>query len=222
MIAANINICMASQSLTNTNVAETYVGVLHAEGAPLPASGKADIYDGFGNKSALQVGRDGNGVEVTGTLGPNFASAIADVIYPVGSLFFSKDNNNPGSRMAGTSWSQVAEGQFVAGVGTGTDINGASHTVTSGDTDTAGEYNHPLTVNEVPAHRHNSFKNVSSSVNTADNFAARKDASGGSQNYAIQSTTSEPDSFPTSQAGGGQPHNNLPPAFGMYVWERIA
>lgn len=213
MIAANINICMASKSLTNTNISETYVGVLHAEGAPLPASGKADIYDGFGNKSALQVGRDGNGVEVSGTLGPNFAAAIADVVYPVGSLFFSKDNNNPGSRMAGTSWTQVAQGQFVAGVGTGTDINGTTHTVTAGDTDTKGEYDHTLTISEIPAHNH-PIKN-SSNKGTNDNIAYYGEH--GSNNGYPQSTDLQPDN-----TGGGQNHNNLPPAFGMYVWERTA
>ncbi len=204
---------MASKSLTNTNVSETYVGVLHAEGAPLPASGKADIYDGFGNKSALQVGREGNGVEVSGTLGPNFAAAIADVIYPVGSLFFSKDNNNPGSRMAGTSWIQVAEGQFVAGVGTGTDINGTSHTVTAGNTDTSGEYGHTLTVSELPAHTH-PIKN-SSKLGNDDNINYYGDH--GSPSGYPQSTDLQPDN-----TGGGQSHNNLPPAFGMYVWERTA
>ena len=207
---------MASQSLTNTNVSETYVGVLHAEGAPLPASGKADIYDGFGNKSALSVGRDGYGVEVTGELGPNFASAIADVIYPVGSLFFSKDNNNPGSRMSGTSWMQVAEGQFVAGVGNGTDINGSTHTVTAGDTDTVGEYSHTLTVSELAPHTHETvvdnkdYTGIPNSENTAGHRVGRD----GNASYAVSITS--------STGGGGQSHNNLPPAFGMYVWERIA
>ena len=213
MPAANINICMASKSLTNTNVSETYVGVLHAEGAPLPASGKADIYDGFGNKSALQVGRDGNGVEVTGELGPNFAAAIADVIYPVGSLFFSKDNNNPGSRMTGTSWLRVAEGQFIAGAGTGTDKNGTSHTVTVGEDTSTGEYNHTLTVSELPAHTH-PIKN-SSKVGTNDNINYYGDH-GADRGYP-QSTDLLPDN-----TGGDQSHNNLPPAFGMYVWERTA
>ena len=207
---------MASQSLTNTNVSETYVGVLHAEGAPLPASGKADIYDGFGNKSALSVGREGEGVEVSGTLGPNFASAIADVIYPVGSLFFSKDNNNPGSRMAGTSWIQVAQGQFMAGVGTGTDINGTSHTVATGDSDTTGEYKHTLTVNELPAHTHDTVvdnKDYTGIPNSA-NEAGHRVGSQNNASYALSITS--------STTGGGQSHNNLPPAFGMYVWERTA
>lgn len=207
---------MASQSLTNTNVSETYVGVLHAEGAPLPASGKADIYDGFGNKSALSVGREGEGIEVSGTLGASFASAIADVIYPVGSLFFSKDNNNPGSRMAGTSWARVAEGQFIAGAGTGTDINGASHTVAGGDSDTTGEYKHTLTVNEMPTHTHETvvdnkdYRGIPNSENKAGHRVGKKE----NADYALSITS--------STAGGGQSHNNLPPAFGMYVWERIA
>ena len=213
MTAANINICMASKSLTNTNVSDTYVGVLHAEGAPLPASGKADIYDGFGNKSALQVGRDGNGVEVSGDLGPNFAAAIADVIYPVGSYFFSKDNNNPGSRMAGTSWLRVAEGQFIAGAGSGTDKNGTSHTVAVGADVSEGEYKHSLTVNELPAHTHN-IKN-SSKFGTNDNINYYGDH-GATSGYP-QSTDLLPDN-----TGGNQSHNNLPPAFGMYVWERTA
>ena len=205
---------MASQSLTNTNISETYVGVLHAEGAPLPASGKADIYDGFGNKSALSVGREGEGIEVSGTLGANFASAIADVIYPVGSLFFSKDNNNPGSRMAGTSWTQVAQGQFIAGVGTGTDINGATHTVTSGDTDTAGEYEHTLTVNELPAHTHDTVVDHKDYTGIPNPVGGQRVGSDKNADYAISLTS--------STTGGGQQHNNLPPAFGMYVWERIA
>jgi len=204
---------MASESLTNTNISETYVGVLHAKGAPIPATGKEDIYDGFGNKSALSIGREGQGIEVDGELGPKFAAAIADVIYPVGSLFFSIDNNNPGSRMEGTTWRQVAEGKFVAGVGTGTDTNGGTHTVTAGDTDTTGEYDHTLTVSEIPPHTH-PIKN-SSKLGNDDNIAYYGDW--GNPNRLNQPSPLLPDN-----TGGGQPHNNLPPAFGMYVWERIS
>ena len=204
---------MASESLTNTNISETYVGVLHAKGAPIPATGKEDVYDGFGNKSALSIGREGQGIEVDGELGPKFATAIADVIYPVGSLFFSIDNNNPGSRMSGTIWRQVAKGKFLAGVGTGTDRNGASHTVTAGDTDTVGEYDHTLTVSEIPPHTH-PIKNSNKPGND-DNIAYYGDW--GSPNHMSQPTPLRPDN-----TGGGQPHNNLPPAFGMYVWERTS
>ena len=56
---------MATTSLTNTNISDTYPGVLHAKGEPIPASGLQDVYDGFGNKSSLKIGRAG--VEVSGT-----------------------------------------------------------------------------------------------------------------------------------------------------------
>lgn len=196
---------MASQSLTNTNISETYVGVLHAEGEPLPASGQADIYDGFGNKSALKLGRDGEGIDVNGTLGSNFATAIADVIYPVNSIFFSTDNVNPSTRMSGTTWEQVAEGKFVAGVGTGTDNNGSIHTVTAGDTDTVGEYDHTLTVQELASHSHTLL---------GGGFDGSSGAEPGSKRTRELGQT--------DTEGGNQPHNNIPPTFGMYIWKRTA
>jgi hypothetical protein len=56
---------MATTSLTNTNISDTYPGVLHAKGEPIPASGLQYVYDGFGNQSALKIGKVG--VEVSGT-----------------------------------------------------------------------------------------------------------------------------------------------------------
>ena len=61
---------MASESLTNTNISDTYVGVLHAKGEAIPASGLQDVYDGFGNKSSLKIGRAGQGISIDG----NFAA----------------------------------------------------------------------------------------------------------------------------------------------------
>ena len=210
---------MASESLTNTNISETYVGVLHAKGAPIPATGKEDVYDGFGNKSALSIGREGQGIEVDGELGPKFAAAIADVIYPVGSLFFSIDNTNPGSRMDGTAWRQVAEGKFIAGVGTGTDKNGATHTTTAEDTDTVGEYKHTLTEAELPEHRHlggAADRGTSIFAHGAEPLATRT-------THSIDTGSTDGDHVGyTTYTGAGTAHNNLPPAYGMYVWERIS
>ena len=61
---------MASESLTNTNISETYVGVLHAKGEAIPATGLQDVYDGFGNKSSLKIGQAGQGISIDG----NFAA----------------------------------------------------------------------------------------------------------------------------------------------------
>jgi len=209
---------MASESLTNTNISDTYVGVLHAKGEALPASGLQDVYDGFGNKSSLKIGRAGEGIDVDGGLGATFIN----LIYPVDAVIFSADNTNPGTRFTGTTWVQISEGKFIAGVGEGTDKNAATQTVAAGDDTTVGEYNHTLTEAELPVHNHNTFKDISSKTNNTENFAARKDSSGGSENYAIQSTVETPDVFPTSNTGSGAAHNNIPPAFGLYVWKRTA
>lgn len=57
---------MASQTLLDQTVEDTYQGVLHAQGQPLPASGNALIYDGSGQASALSVGLAGSNVAVAG------------------------------------------------------------------------------------------------------------------------------------------------------------
>ena len=207
---------MATTSLTNTNISDTYTGVLHAKGEPIPASGVQDVYDGFGNKSSLKIGRAGQGIDIDGSLGASFINAL----YPVGAVIFSADNTNPGVRFTGTTWTQGASGRFIAGVGTGND--GSNTQAVPAGNDSTGKYKHTLTEAELPSHNHNTFKDISSSTNNTENFAARKDASGGSQNYAIQSTTETPDVFPTSNTGSGTAHNNTPPSFGLYVWKRTA
>lgn len=201
---------MASTSLTNTNISDTYVGVLHAKGEPIPATGLEDVYDGFGNKSALKIGRDS--IDVDGELGDGFAAAAAKAIYPVESIIFTADNTNPGTRFTGTTWEQVAEGKFIAGVGTGTDANGATKAYAAGD-DATGEYNHTLSVDEIPSHTHPITN--SSRLGSDPNVAFYGDH--GNPAYAPQSTPLLPDN-----TGGGNSHNNTPPAFGMYVWKRTA
>jgi microcystin-dependent protein len=213
---------MASISLTNTNISETYVGVLHAKGAPIPESGLQDVYDGFGNKSALKIGQ--TSVDIDGTIGDDFKNAIAAAIYPVGSVLFSTDNNNPGSRFTGTTWEQVAEGRFIASVGTGND--GTESVAIAAGNDSTGKYNTTLTIEQIPAHSHLMFKNEGALLEYRFNlqaYATRTTGYYGSYNYQIESTpTGPPDTYSTADAGSGDPHTNLPPSFGMYMWKRTS
>lgn len=55
-------------SLINTNISETYVGLLHADGQSLPSSGLIAIKDGSGVESSLQIGVSGQGMTVTGAV----------------------------------------------------------------------------------------------------------------------------------------------------------
>lgn len=201
---------MATTSLTNTNINDTYVGVLHAKGAPIPASGLEWVYDGFGNKSSLAIGRDGNGIAVSGTLSgnsldDNFFQYIVDRIFPVGSVFMSVDNINPQVRFGGT-WEQTSEGKFIVGTGTGNDGYG-NRTFTAGDTNN-GRYDHILNNNEMPAHSHA--------------FTAQQKINGYTDNGGKPDERSIASSTTTDTTGMGIAHNNTPPGYGVYIWKRTA
>ena len=202
---------MASTSLTNTNISNTYVGVLHAKGAALPATGQEDVYDGFGNKSALKVGQAGKGIDVDGPLGDAFKTAIAEAIYPIGSVTFSQDNTNPGSRFTGTTWVQIATGRFIAGQGAGNDGTEAK-TIPAGN-DTTGKYNHQLTTAELPSHGHEAKFSSGGSVSLGGDTISPGNSNNGNDrlsNDVVQNT------------GDNTPHNNMPPSFGLYVWQRTS
>lgn len=72
---------MASNTLTDTNISDTYVALLHARGEALPSSGQVLVYDGSGNVSSLRLGRSGNGAYISGTLSAN-ALTVNGISYP--------------------------------------------------------------------------------------------------------------------------------------------
>lgn len=66
-------------------------------------------------------------------------------IYPIGSVYISLTNKNPGTYLRGT-WEQFAQGRTLVGVGSGSD---GSNTQTFDVNDTGGEYKHLLTKKEL-------------------------------------------------------------------------
>jgi hypothetical protein len=55
-------------NLGPTNISETFNGLLHAFGSPIPLAGQQLIYDGYGTPSALRLGANCNGATICGTL----------------------------------------------------------------------------------------------------------------------------------------------------------
>jgi microcystin-dependent protein len=155
-------------------------------------------------------------------------------IFPVGHVMFTTGNTNPGTTFGGT-WTQIAEGRFVVGVGQGTDNQPvpANRTYAVGE-DLNGEYQHTLVEAEMPAHVHGGNHVVDntlwydttrgteamaeSPIDTTRGTEAMAESpiiagSGGSAtNLAML----------TSSTGNDTAHENSPPAFGLYVWERTA
>lgn len=203
-------------SLKDQFVADTYHGLLHTANKPLSA-GLQTVYDGFGNESKLQLSK--NGVRVGNLNIPTVAGQSGEVIgvvgddigfvsmFPIGAVYFTANNMNPSSFLGGT-WLNISQGRFIVGVGTGTDSNGDAKTFTQGTNE--GEYQHSISIDEMPLHKHNVLgrqerfgrTNSSSKLSTGSDITQKKGE--------------------TDTVGGGLPHNNTPPSFGLYVWQRTA
>ena len=120
------------------------------------------------------------------------------LLHPVGSIYLSVDAADPGTLFGGT-WSRI-EDRFLLAAG-GTYAPGA----------TGGEAAHTLTVEEMPSHSHR-----------PRGWAYQY--SGGGSRICLDSGVSSYDNWTvkTTEVGGGQAHNNMPPYLAVYVWQRTA
>ena len=116
--------------------------------------------------------------------------------YPVGAIYISADSTSPASLFGGT-WEMITN-RFLLAAGD----------LYEGGT-TGGEAAHTLTVDEMPSHSHGlrcvRYNSEESPLVT----------SGGTQKWLHET-------FSTYSSGGDQPHNNMPPYFAVYMWQRVA
>ncbi|WP_290431792.1 DUF859 family phage minor structural protein [Faecalibaculum rodentium] len=141
--------------------------------------------------------------------------------YPVGSVKFTYDANNPGIRLGGT-WAQFSQGRTLIGQGTGSD---GTTSMTFGAGATGGEYKHKLAQSEMPSHSHW----LSDDANhTAHSFAwggAGKTvwlntlAAGGNGSGNVANTKQNEWNH-TAYDGGNGLHNNVQPYQVIYAWRR--
>lgn len=208
---------MALPDLTDDFVADSFFGVLHTSNVPVSGANLPPVYDGLGHRSSLKLGSDGNGASISGCLSADCLTItgypnIIDYLYPVGAVYIDTLDVNPQTRFVGTTWGKISEGIFLAGVGTGTDVNGVNKTILPGSN--VGEYQHTLTTNEIPSHSHR-VRNGTGGENTdtlrdGNGFSGMDDTlEYGSYNNIIEAT------------GGSSPHNITPPSFGVYIWKRL-
>lgn len=123
---------------------------------------------------------------------------LLDVIYPIGSLYFSTKSTSPSSSIGGT-WNQIKDKTLV-----GCGENFAAGSI-------GGEIEHTLTIDEMPRHQHypsnRNFAITANATATAPSWGAKHAAT----NAGV-----------TDFTGGGQPHTNMPPYYTVYIWERVA
>lgn len=122
--------------------------------------------------------------------------------HPIGSIYQSEDSTDPSTLFGGT-WERI-EGKFIIG---------ASDTYPVGST--GGEETHTLTLAEMPNHTHYLRVGNKSGTNKT-RYIPYDDASNVS--YWVEKVKATE----TDSAGGGKPHNNIPPYYSTYIWRRVA
>lgn len=160
--------------------------------------------------------------------------SVADIVYPIGSIYLSVNNINPGTIFGGT-WVSWGSGRVPVGVNTS-----VSQFATVEQT--GGEITHTLTTAEMPSHDHS----ISGGACTTGRGGSHNHTYGvtvhpavgftlGSNGYSTvtkdnQNTSSNgnhshsvPDhAHDIGNTGGGQTHNNLQPYITCYMWKRTA
>lgn len=120
--------------------------------------------------------------------------AMLDFIYPVGSIYMSVNNTNPTTLFGGT-WERI-EDRFLYGASTDYPLGS-----------TGGEKEVTLTVAQMPSHNHR--------------FQAQWEAGRATGVYWTYNADKNTGVHYTTNTGGNQPHNNMPPYLAVYIWKRI-
>lgn len=177
-------------------------------------------------------------IEDIGALGDilNGFRALLDLVHPVGSIYMSTDSTNPGELFGGT-WTPIEDTFLLA----------AGSTYAAGST--GGEATHTLLEAEMPLHFHYPigsqdaerdglcFQLLKSIPTISGSWLFHRETS--NVDYVVNAIKVEYDNTKnppemihgyndtalmgsTGNAGGSQPHNNMPPYKAVYVWERTA
>jgi hypothetical protein len=156
--------------------------------------------------------------------GPIVAPDIAvDAAHPVGSIFISAVPTNPLALLGIGVWARFGVGRtLVSQQAADPDFDVAE--------ETGGEKTHTLDLTEIPSHAHSITHTHSMTItyNTAgasnnedyQRVTSLNWGSGGAVDHIGNTSAS---SAPNSgNAGGGLPHNNMPPYIVVYMWKRTA
>jgi hypothetical protein len=143
---------------------------------------------------------------------------IINKIYPVGSIYISVNNTNPGTYLTGTTWATWGSGRVPVGVDTG---QAEFNTVEK----TGGEKTHTLTVNEMPSHNHEITDPGHSHTLNGNNYdhdgnaVLWTDSVDMGRSGGVNTSTTN---ISINNTGGNNSHNNIQPYITCYMFKRIS
>lgn len=176
-------------------------------------------------------------------------TALANLLYPVGSYYWSSDPTDPGTLFGGT-WEAV-ENKFVFAASTAHPVGetgGAesvalslnqmpshSHSASSGS---AGNHNHSASTGSAGNHLHaieikgTTDEMAGASLTANGPFINRGIVSGGwrytqengnhSHSVTVNANGAHSHTISVSATGGSEAHDNMPPYITAYCWHRTA
>lgn len=133
-------------------------------------------------------------------------SDVGNLIYPVGSIYMSVNSTNPATLFGGT-WEQLKD-RFLLGADATSGVTG-------------GEATHTLTVDEIPAHRHE-IEYSTNGTTYSDGILSRSGSISDSSALGGSADKDSSVSFRIKNTGGGQAHNNMPPYITVFMWKRVS
>lgn len=132
--------------------------------------------------------------------------SVAANIYPVGTVYTNgRVSTNPYDLFGVGTWAQFSPGRVLIGHGSTTDSRGEGRNFTNGQQ--GGEYQHQLSVHEMPSHGH--------TIGLGNNANVYGDKPGGSNSARVTNGG-------TDNTGGNGAHNNVQPYLVAYMWVRTA
>ena len=168
---------------------------------------------GKDGRSLTFFGQDANQKDTLTVLGDIVAPMFLNKIFPVGAVYITYDNNNPGNFLGGT-WEHFGQGRTLVGEGT---ENDGSTSMSFTSNSTGGEYYHTLSFSEMPAHGHEvGIWNSSGPLKTDPlefmTIYGSHHSDGQSHNV---------NSVHTNASGSGTPHANIQPYLVVFFWRRV-
>lgn len=201
----------------------------------------------FGQLSALETSLE----TLLETLLGDVEGGLPSVIFPVGAIYITAGNTNPGTFLGGT-WAQIAEGRTLIGVGTlggdtyaaGATGGAASVSLTigqmpahdhggatgaqstdhthSGTVSSAGGHTHATSINEWVEGGASSGTYQATNSTTTAGAEIQTDSAGSHTHTITLDNSSASHTHVVSEQGSGQAHENRMPYLAVYFWQRTA